>query len=303
MITRRTALILGAGASADFGFPLGRGLLQRVVIGIRARDANLYQVLGACGFADDHMQDFARQLDESMLQSVDAFLENRPEFMEVGKAAIVAALIPYEAESNFQRPRDGPHWYEYLFQRLGPKREDFEESKLSVVTFNYDRSFEHFLFRSLGAAFGLSDDECKPLLRRVPVVHVYGQLGALDYISLDGRRYHPDLSPQIVVKYAKEIKIVHEGRSGTPQFAQAHKLLVRADVIFFLGFGYHKTNMERLRLEDAKKSAKVFGCVKGMTDAEAKEIERGFKGHFAFPKVGKGSQDILSLLRDYPAFL
>lgn len=303
MTTRPTVLILGAGASAPFGFPLGRGLLLRVVGGIRRKESNPYERLLACGFPGDHILNFADELDVSMQLSVDAFLENRPEFLDVGKAAIVAALIPYEAESNLNRSPDKPHWYEYLFQRLCPNRKEFESSTLSIITFNYDRSLEHFLFRSLRSSFGLSDKDCKPLLQTVPVVHVHGQLGALDYISSDGRPYQPDLSPQVIKKYAQEIKIVSEGKPDTPQFARAHEIISRAGVIFFLGFGYHKNNVERLHLDKAKKTTKVFGCVYGMTGAEAEEKEQNFKIHFVFARVGGGSEDVLTFLRNYPAYL
>lgn len=95
MIEKRTVLVLGAGASAELGFPLGRGLLRQTVDTIRRKEeTRFYQVLRECGFSDDQMQEFARDLEVSMQPSVDAFLENRPEFLDVGKAAIAAALLP-----------------------------------------------------------------------------------------------------------------------------------------------------------------------------------------------------------------
>lgn len=303
MIHRRTVFILGSGASAPFGFPLGRSLLLRVVDWIQRREANLYQVLAGCGFSDGHMQDFARELEMSMQPSVDAFLENRPEFLEVGKASIAAALIPYEAESNLLRSRSEPHWYEYLFSRLGPTRADYEQGELSVITFNYDRSFEHFLFLSLRASFGLLGDECKSLLQVVPVVHVYGQLGALDYISPDGRRYYPDLTPQIVKKYSKEIRIVHEGLPDDPQFKQAHDWLSKAEVVCFLGFGYHKSNVERLRLDLVQQGAPVYGSVYGMMSSEVDGIRPMFAKHRDRLMFGTNSQDVLLFLRNSPVFL
>lgn len=301
MIQKRTVFVLGAGASADFQFPLGRGLLMKVVTGITREEANVYHVLGACGFAGDHMKHFADKLAKSMQPSVDAFLENRPEFLEVGKAAIAAALIPYEAESNLARPQQGPHWYEYLFTRLGPTRAEFEQSQLSVITFNYDRSFEHFLFIAARASFGLSDDACKAFVQHVPMVRVYGQLGVLDYVSPNGRRYYPDLNPKMILKCAKEIKILHEGQSDSPQFAQARDLLEKAERVCFLGFGYHKSNMERLQLDVVTEGVPMYCCVYGMEDGEIAAIIPFFGKHRS--RMQFGNQNALMFLRSQNVFL
>jgi hypothetical protein len=292
--------VLGAGASAPFAFPLGRGLLLRVIEGLRSKGA-FFQLLGACGFDGDHMTTFARELEMSMQPSVDAFLENRPEFLDVGKA-IAAALIPYESENNLQRPRDGPHWYEYLFNRLGPTRADYEQSQLSVITFNYDRSFEHFLFLALRASFGLTDDEGKALLQKVPLVHVHGQLGALDYISPEGRPYRSDPTPTIIRRYAREIRIVYEAVPDDPQFRQAHDWLSNAEVVCFLGFGYLKSNIERLRIDVVPTERYVFGSAFGLTTVEVDAIKLMIGAHRDRLYFGRASERDVEFLRNVPVF-
>jgi hypothetical protein len=295
---------LGAGASWPFGFPLGRGLLQNVVSEIQ-RQSEFYHRLTDCGFSPRHLQEFARDLLLSAQPSVDAFLENRPEFLDAGKAAIAAALIPIEDESRLHRPVGIQHWYEYLFNQLGPTRADYEQSRLSIVTFNYDRSFEHFLFLALKASFGLSVDECKALLRVVPLVHVHGQLGALDYDSPDGRPYRPDLNRDVILKCMKEIKVVHEGQPDDPQFRQAHDLLRVAEVVCFLGFGYLGSNLERLRLDFVPAVTIVYGCATGKTETEVNIVQhQGIFTRFERRAFGKGGdEDVLTFLRNKPVFL
>jgi len=50
--------------------------------------------------------------------------------------------LPYEDEEKlFQNdPLRGGGWYEYLFGKLKATFEEFGQNKLSVITFNYDRS-------------------------------------------------------------------------------------------------------------------------------------------------------------------
>jgi len=110
--------------------------------------------------------------------SVDAFLEGRPEFLDVGKFAIAYCLIPFESEANlFTPPGDHGDWYGYLSERLNRSFDEFEHNKLSIVTFNYDHSLEHYLFTSLLNWHGRSVDDCIGKFAKLPIIHVYGQLG------------------------------------------------------------------------------------------------------------------------------
>jgi hypothetical protein len=122
-------------------------------------------------------------LRECNLPSIDAFLEYRgEEFESIGKAAIAGTLIPCEIRANLSRTG----WYEYLHSRIIGRKEDFEWNKLTVVTFNYDRSFEAALFVALQKAYHLSDTETAAYVKVIPVIHVYGQLGGLPFLSEKG---------------------------------------------------------------------------------------------------------------------
>jgi hypothetical protein len=49
--------------------------------------------------------------------------------------------------------QEQPRWYEKLFQLMADGG-DFGNNQLSVVTFNYDRSFEAFIFTALQNLYG-----------------------------------------------------------------------------------------------------------------------------------------------------
>ena len=81
------------------------------------------------------LRDFGEdELSASGQYSVDAFLEHCPEFLDMGKAAIA-----FELSKNERRQRlYEPSWYQYLFNRMCRRFEDFAANRLTIVTFNYD---------------------------------------------------------------------------------------------------------------------------------------------------------------------
>lgn len=186
MITEKTVLILGAGASVDYGYPLGRALIISIYENL-TEDRALYKQILQCHFQPQLIEQFGTDLRECNLPSIDAFLENRNEFEKIGKAAMAATLIRHEGLGYLSRQG----WYEYLHSRLIGRKEEFQANKLAVVTFNYDRSFEASLFLALLKSYNLTDSECAKYVNMIPIIHVYGQLGELPHLSENGRHYSP----------------------------------------------------------------------------------------------------------------
>jgi hypothetical protein len=274
MIARKTVLILGAGASAPFGFPSGRTLRDDIIAGLRKQIAQPFQLLTAAGFDANHIASFRDALQRSGQPSVDVFLEYRPEFIHVGKVAIAASLIPYEDEARLWGGAD--NWYEHLWTHLGPSlMDDVAQSQLSVITFNYDRSLEHFLFSALKDAYNISTDDAARYLREViRIVHVHGKLGELPYADAGrgiSRSYQPGDASSLkdtAVAAAKTIKIVHEGVRDDSEFVQARQLLAQAEMVCFLGFGYLKANVERLEVANLSQSVSLYGTAYLLMDGE-----------------------------------
>jgi hypothetical protein len=303
MIRSPTVLILGAGASAPFGFPCGRPLLLEIAHGISVLSSSLGDIghrLEECGYDRDLVKQFGRELLLSAQPSVDAFLEKRREYIEVGKAAIACALIPYEREPELYRYQEkGPHWYEYLFSQMGTTLEDFRNSQLSVITFNYDRSLEHFLFLALKCSHGLADEQCEKELKAVRIVHMYGTLGGSLHFEEGSRPYNDKVAPDVVKQCTSAIRILHEGTIDDPELDKAHQLLIRAKVICFLGFGYHYVNIRRLRPELLPGDSKLFGTAFGITEEEQKREITPY-----LPPITMGGEEtgVFRFLRDFPIF-
>jgi hypothetical protein len=300
MIHKPTVLILGAGASVPYGFPSGRSLLVEISSALRSPDSTLAQILlPYLNVKFEPLKSFGTALAFSMQPSVDAFLENRPEFLKVGKAAIAAALIPYEKEKDLYYSDAKSRWYQYLFNRLGANKGEFSKNRLSIVTFNYDRSLEQFLIIALQHSYGLATEAAFDMLEQIPIIHVYGQLGQLRACA-DGRAYSPEVSPEALEKSIAGIRILHEGGAASKEFGKANAVISNAEVVCFLGFGYHPTNVERLGINEIKRHpVRYLGSAYNLGLDEQRRVQNLFKPEI---RLGLSVVDCLTFLRDYPVF-
>jgi len=254
MIEVPTVLVLGAGASMPLGFPSGRKLVA-LISDILNGHSETVSLLEKHGYDNEQICEFRKNLLLSGRSSVDEFLEYRTDFIDVGKEAIAAALLRFEQTTNLFNVNKDNNWYQYLFGLLNTSFDEFCQNKLAIITFNYDRSFEHYLFTGLQHAYNKNDEECAEKLNKIPIVHVYGKLGRLPWeqtryslVPYDAATY-PNKLGLYVRRGGENIKIIHEDIEKDPEFNQAFELLIAAKHIYFLGFGFNETNLKRLRIE------------------------------------------------------
>lgn len=249
MITHPTVLVLGAGASVPYGFPCGRTLLQDIHRNLDPQSPDWIPILHDLGITNAEIEDFRWALYYSQQSSVDAFIEYRHEFLNIGKFVITLSILPKEDENwllRFEGRDEG--FYQYLFSKMSTSLENFGDNRLSVITFNYDRSIEHYLFKALQNTFN-KPTECAKQLSMIPVIHVHGSLGKLPWQSSISRPYEASYGPEEIRDAASQIAIIHEGQGTSEEFYRAFNLLNTAERIYFLGFGFHSVNLERLRID------------------------------------------------------
>ena len=283
MITRKTVFVLGAGASSPYGFPLGAELRQHVLDRFNSTTGQAVHLHNATKFTLTQRNTFIEVLRYSGLQSVDALLERRPEFMDVGKAMMAIDLALAEAASNLWQIDD--NWMVYLYSSMiGGSLGEFAENQTAFVTFNYDRSLEHFLFTSLKNTFGKPDEETKAILDKIPIIHLHGRLGYLPWQgSSDVVPYGTSgISKAHMDVFLNEIKVVHEeitdGRDK--DFSQAKELLAGAERGYLLGFGFGARNVGRLGMKNGGvRPVNFHGSAFGMTDKEAGACKDLTGGH------------------------
>jgi hypothetical protein len=303
MIRGRTVFVLGAGASAPYGFPLGLKLTD----GIReelSRDSQFRRdVLDAYGRRES-LKEFAELIGEAGRNSIDELLQWRQQWREVGKLAIARMLIPCERDERLhpaasaldwllpQEP-DG-RWYRHLFNWLLTSRKgrcSIEANQLTVVTFNFDRSFERALFRFIAANCANDPAEARRLTLLIPVLHLHGQLGTPAWLSSDGaladRAYRPsDTGSDCLKMCAQQIRIVDEEVLDDPTLQKALDALADAEVVCFLGFSYHPLNLQKLQIGRLA-GKEIRGTAYRMPAGRREAIQRTFieSAHAAEAKI------------------
>lgn len=302
MIKKKTVFVLGAGASAHLGFPTANGLRRAILSGKKV-------LLERYGFTAQLCDAFLTSFKESANPSIDAYLELHREHEEIGKVAIAHHLIAKENHDSLFRylvadantllswGLDQANWYEYLFRLFRmPTLPEFWMNEFFFITFNYDRSLEHYF----GTVLSQNYDQPYQLMVNYfsqRVFHVHGYLAPLNMLPA-GRPYRFQEHPDIVRFAAKHIKTAHE------EFAEevymgprvdALSKLVEAERIFFLGFGYDPANLVKLDFHIEGFRGLKYGTSKDLVPGERRIIEQRF--WISLPETGFVS--IETLLRNY----
>ena len=303
MINTDTTLILGAGASIPYGLPSGPGLkeiiLKNLQLNLQRRNQETIKPLNQLlklNYSYEDLNNFHHQLYRSGRTSIDSFLEHRKDLTELGKVLIAQTLLSLEESSKlFSAKENG---YEYLWNKLNTQVHNFKKNKLRIITFNYDRSLEYYLFNVLKNAFKLDDTESAGYLNRFTVLHLYGQLGDLPFETTKqnkGIQYGEEIDDLDKLKYASaSIKIVHD-KSNLEQFDIAEAILKESQRIYFLGFGFDKTNVQRLNFHSINLTGKKLKATfYGMTNVELRQnLENNLYKNIEFENSNYKNLDLL----------
>lgn len=311
MIKEKTVLILGAGASASFNFPLGSRLVDDILTFIKSSQYSGHRnrVMGVTSTNIDDLNEFHDTLKYSGKVSIDSFLENHDEFMNLGKAIITRVLTRYERKDNiFTSGSESTNWYYYLFDKLGRTISEIEASlsNLNVITFNYDRSLEFLLYHALLNSFKLDAEKCGSMISTFDIIHFYGLLGELHESNSDGRKFQNKLSDVELLKCIEGLNIIREGASSGNEIKKAHDCLEKAKRIIILGFGYYQTNLERLNIKKIihSKADSLSGSAFGKIKYEGINIIQDSFGLSAdhFLRLDNQDGEILPYLRSHTPF-
>jgi hypothetical protein len=228
------------------------------------------------GFSLEQIDDFRNSLFDAQDLSIDEFLRTNRRFWKLGKSIIAAVLLSHE--KNFElrekwrnirlsantKSLENGNWYRHLWGGLTYQTsfEEFGLNKLEIITFNYDRSLEHYLFSSLKGKYeGKTDVECAEQLKKIPIIHVHGKLGYLEWecpnkpiVKYDLKNYNKN----VIGNAASTIMIVHESSKSDEAFQKARGALQTAKRIYCLGFGYDPINLEHLGLKSPSNETASF---------------------------------------------
>jgi hypothetical protein len=240
-----------------------------------------------CGFDKALILQFADELRVSHQPSVDAFLEQHKknnDYERLGKAAIAASLIRYEDTPGIW-DRSRQKLYEYIWHRASATPGTYGGNALSILTFNYDRSFEEFLRTALCAShpeFRDMGDRLQTAVESFPVLHLYGSLGSLDKRHQSYLKYGGEdnpAQPETILAAAERIKLFHQAQFDQQSVDSIRDCITQAEKICFLGFGFHPLNVKILHFcglgenSETTHYASAFDLKRGERDVAVKALK------------------------------
>ena len=283
MLSKRTVLILGAGASAPYGFKTGRGQLDWArALGAEALAAH------AAPFSRALVPQLNLTLRDTGERSIDAMLRADSPLLPLAKALMARDLLRAERVIVTPPSEKDSYWYRTLYAAL-PRHtlHAFRRAPLAIYTFNYDRSLDYFLWRALAVAFPQATaTEVAEALDCIGPFHLHGQLGRLyteapgnDEVLEYGGSASPgdEFSDSDVQKAARQIKLISETYATDEFFVRAQNAISEADQVVFLGFGFHPDNLAKLRLRDClRHETQTFASACGLTQQHTNWLRTKF---------------------------
>ncbi|TET35364.1 MAG: hypothetical protein E3J72_11185 [Planctomycetota bacterium] len=267
----RIVFVLGAGASMPYGFPSGEGLKDEIC-------DQLPIIWSKMKPKDDRAkrdaENVVREIAKADTYTIDEFLEYNSEYRHFCRIGIAAIILQRE---NLDKPRNAlpkdDHWQKYLWPWLITKDPNaFPDRKATFITYNYDRSLEYAMGLTISGRYTADMQTAMGFVSKVRIIHVYGRLGRLfghkgsgEYVPYGGRNGEKKYEKYLGIA-ANQIKTIGEGY-GTQDMGYAWQDLAQARRVIFLGFGFNKTNLKLLKLDETlSEDVEVVGTAYGETE-------------------------------------
>ncbi|MCP4718189.1 MAG: hypothetical protein GY860_01925 [Desulfobacteraceae bacterium] len=322
-MSQKTVYVLGAGASAEVGLPTGAKLKDKIatLLGIHDKRSGVQGFEN--GIIADALRSHATNckggnfLITPYLQaaehiqkamplhiSIDNFIDTQKgnEIIEIcGKLSITKAILDAEKESKlFIDPSNifnrlnfnilTKSWYNSFMMLLTEncRKEELSHrlSSIALIIFNYDRCFEHFVYQALQTSYNLIPTEAAEFVDKIEIYHPYGVVGKLPWqkngsVSVE---YGEKINGIRLFKVAKQIKTFTEGTDpNSSNIVALQESIGKAARIVFLGFAYHRTNlelmMEPFTKDESLKADQILGTANSLSDTDRDFIKFQLSRH------------------------
>lgn len=248
MFKVNTLIVLGAGASKSYGYPLGQELIDGIVASCNPNNTKHSPNRVAYTQLRDRLKFYEPF-------SIDAFLTHYQadkRFVEAAKMKIVEVLLQPKPSKAFQSERSNGHWYRFFWDALvaGSAPDELasenHDPRFNVITFNYDVSLEHYLLSRIFSHQGFFSEEQKRAFWQKISKRIHHVYGSIENVIVPGNleEYRPgnqDLDEPSLVERSKRIQLIDE-RKGT-DYVKLRDLFADISQVIFLGFGFDETNI------------------------------------------------------------
>lgn len=309
--TMKTVFVLGAGASKEANLPTGAELRREIATALDFEvefgetkrgdslivNAIILQVQKTK--PDDRGERYthaARRIIAAMPQaeSIDAYIDDHQGNREIefcGKIAIVRSILAAERKSLLfvdKAKAEGlkyapleQTWFNGLWQVLkeGCRRPDLDArlASIAIVSFNYDRCIEHYLYHALQNYYHVDQGVAAELVSRIEILHPYGRIGSLRWQrQANAIDYGDKIGAAQLLDLSAQIKTFTESTDpAESDIVRIRRLVADARQIVFLGFAYHIQNLELLWPKSRPIHDRTYiGTAYGISSSNVAEISR-----------------------------
>jgi len=301
MFHKKTVFIVGAGASVEANLPAGEGLAERIsgllsipddwaaLDGERKVFASaLKAYCEECNDLADHLkscQRIARGLQTA--NSIDEFVDtfrNDQRIANIAKAAIAHTILKAERDSLFCErhsaltisnplPPLKDKWYpsfgKLIVTQIAADEMDRLFENITIICFNYDRCIEEFLAHWLATRYAIELQEGRQLASRLTILRPYGRVAPLGAVAFgDTTRLGESFTlGQNIATFSEQI-------ADDTINSCIRDAITEAQIIAFLGFGFHRQNMEILKPDRACQVENIFATAYKISHIDADEIRK-----------------------------
>ena len=314
---RTKTFIVGAGASAELGFPTGRQLVEKIEAAanfnfddfgrFNSGDRVLVQAFERLPRADGQRWSLAGlanvatriRANMGLAPSIDYFLDSKRDkegWSEVGKLLIARCILTAERVSRLYFDRNKANaapgfadlplnWLSELFRILTARSglDGFREGLRSCrfITFNYDRTIEQFFHQAIKSYFDLGPHEVDQVCTEdLMVAHVYGSLGEVNCVQPGG--YGNSEDPHFLIEAAQSISTFTESIEDDDNTERVREWIKSSDVVAFLGFGFLPLNLKAIFANtNYAGKGKILGTVYGIPEENLSIAKNVLLSHWA----------------------
>lgn len=317
MFNGKTVIVLGAGASAEVGIPLGREFTRKIesVLSVRMTDVKIartgdHLIIGALEkHAKENMkipdllpyQEACDKIVNAMplALSIDAFIHGhkKDDLIEIcGKVAIVRCILDAELRSDISvdMSQPGQHinfirtersWYSQFWKLLTHEYELDQVAErlgqLTFIIFNYDRCFEHFLHQAVQVYYGVDENNATAVLENLTAFHPYGTVGQLPWQATGNTiDYGSDISARALLPQADGIRTYSERVEEAKTLEEIRSAIQQAYKLVFLGFRFHQQNMKILTPEERGNVLNTFATAVGISESNCTILQEQLTSKF-----------------------
>ena len=289
-------LVVGAGASHDFEPEMGTGqlLLENILSRVNEVKETAYLTNILDGLKEKfkiNITPFQRkaffeklseyQQSKSVRYSIDDFLNTnlgQDGFWEIGTFSIAFHVLGYEEACLRKASFSVNSWLEELNEFIIQHRLNTWNDRLidlKIVTLNYDRLLEEFLYRKHGQAISEFINKS--------IIHIYNKISPLPWQQNEMKNNqgflmfgHPNNDEQRILDNKDNILLMFEQRMEKNLNLEPTKAAISsANSILFLGYGYDTYNNKNLGLTKLN-GKRIFAnyFIKEWNDKSKKEFEK-----------------------------